>query len=107
MGSLAALLGSSALFALIHIDAVSAGLVFYRLPFAFAVGLGLGTLRLLTGSLVPSMVAHAVLNTITFGTVFLSGAASEAMEEPQVVSGLLLLAGGTAATAWLFRSLRR
>ena len=53
------------------------------------------------------MVAHAVLNTITFGTVFLSGAASEAVEEPQVLSGLLLLAGGTAATAWLFRSLRR
>jgi len=107
MGSLAALLGSSALFALIHIDAVSTGPVFYRLPFACAVGLGLGTLRLLTGSLVPSMVAHAVLNTITFGTVFLSGAASDAVEEPQVVSGLLLLAGGTAATAWLFRSLRR
>ena len=57
-------------------------------------GLGLAALRLLTGSLLPSMVAHAVLNTITFLTVFLSGAASEAMEQPQVLSGLLFLAGG-------------
>jgi hypothetical protein len=53
------------------------------------------------------MVAHATLNTITFATVFLSGAASEAMEQPQVVSGLLLLLGGGAATGWLFRALRR
>jgi membrane protease YdiL (CAAX protease family) len=107
MGALAGVLGSAGLFALIHIDTASAGPVFYRLPFAFAVGLGLAALRLLTGSLIPSMVAHAVLNTITFATVFLSGAASEAMEEPQVLSGLLLLLGGGAATAWLFRALRR
>jgi membrane protease YdiL (CAAX protease family) len=107
MGSVAALVGSAALFALIHIDTVSAGPVFYRLPFAFAVGLGLGALRLLTRSLVPSILAHAVLNTITFATVFLSGAASEAMEQPQALPGLLLLLGGAAATAWLFRALRR
>lgn len=93
MGAAVALLGSAALFALIHIDTASAGPVFYRLPFAFAVGLGLAALRLLTGSLLPSIVAHAVLNTITFATVFLSGAASEAMEEPQALSGLLLLLG--------------
>jgi membrane protease YdiL (CAAX protease family) len=107
MGAVTALLGSAALFALIHIDTVSGGPVFYRLPFAFAVGVGLAALRLLTGSLLPSMVAHAVLNTITFLTVFLSGAASEAMEQPQILSGLLLLAGGGAATAYLFRALRR
>jgi len=107
MGAAVALLGSAALFALIHIDTVSAGPVFYRLPFAFAVGLGLAALRLRTGSLLPSMVAHAVLNTITFATVFLSGAASDVVEEPQALSGLLLLLGGGAATAWLFRALRR
>jgi sodium transport system permease protein len=107
MGFVTALLGSASLFALIHIDTASAGPVFYRLPFAFAVGMGLAALRLLTGSLLPSMVAHAVLNTITFLTVFLSGAASEAMEEPQALSGLLFLLGGGAATAWLFRALRR
>jgi membrane protease YdiL (CAAX protease family) len=107
LGSAVALLGSTGLFALIHIDTVSAGPVFYRLPFAFAVGLGLAAFRLLTGSLLPAMIAHAVLNTITFATVFLSGAASEAMEQPQALPGLLLLLGGGAATAWIFRALRR
>jgi len=29
------------------------------------------------------------------------------MEQPQVLSGSLLLLGGGAATAWLFRALRR
>ena len=106
-GAVIGLLGSSVLFALIHVDPLGHSFVFHRLPFAFAVGLGLAALRLLTGSLVPSMVAHATLNTITFATVFLSGAASEAMEQPQVVSGLLLLLGGGAATGWLFRALRR
>jgi sodium transport system permease protein len=107
MGPVVGLLGSSFLFALIHIDPLGNSVVFYRLPFAFAVGLGLAALRLLTGSLLASMIAHAVLNTITFLTVFLSGAASEAMEEPQVLSGLLFLVGGGAATALLFRALRR
>ena len=106
-GPVVGLLGSSVLFALIHVDPLGHSVVFHRLPFAFAVGLGLAALRLLTGSLVPSMVAHATLNTITFATVFLSGAASEAMEQPQVLSGSLLLLGGGAATAWLFRALRR
>jgi sodium transport system permease protein len=106
-GTGAGLLGSAVLFALIHIDSVGSQAVFYRLPFAFAVGLGLGGLRLLTGSLAASMVAHAVLNTITFGTVFLSGAASQAMEEPDLLSGGVLLLAGTVATALLFRALRR
>lgn len=106
-GPVPGLLGSSVLFALIHVDPLGHSVVFHRLPFAFAVGLGLAALRLLTGSLLPSMVAHATLNTITFATVFLSGAASEAMEQPQVLSGVFLLLGGGAATAWLFRALRR
>jgi hypothetical protein len=29
------------------------------------------------------------------------------MEEPQALSGTLLLLGGAAATAWVFRVLRR
>ncbi len=106
-GAAVGLLGSTVLFALIHVDAVGASPAFYRVPFALAVGLGLGTLRLLTGSLLPSMLAHAVLNTITFLTVFLSGAASEAVDEPQALSGALLLAGGGAAVAWIFRLMRR
>jgi len=106
-GTAAALVGSSGMFALIHVDSAGDAAVFHRIPFAFAVGLGLGTLRLLTGSLVSSMAAHAVLNTITFATVFLSGAASQAVDEPQAGTGALLLVGGGAATAWLFRMLRR
>jgi sodium transport system permease protein len=106
-GAAAGLVGSATLFALIHIDSVASQAVFYRLPFAFAVGLGLATLRLLTGSLVASMAAHAVLNTITFGTVFLTGAASQAMEEPEAFSGSVLLLAGAAATAFLFRAVRR
>ena len=106
-GAAAGLLGSAALFALIHVDAVGRSPVFYRLPFAFAVGLGLGALRLITGSLVPSILAHAVLNTITFATVFATGAASEAIDEPHALSGTLFLVAGGAATAALFRALRR
>ncbi|HUG53548.1 MAG TPA: type II CAAX endopeptidase family protein [Vicinamibacteria bacterium] len=102
-----ALVGSSLLFALIHVDSAGDAAVFHRVPFAFVVGLGLGALRLLTGSLLASMVAHAVLNTITFATVFLTGAASQAMDEPHAATGGLLLVGGGAATAWLFRVLRR
>jgi membrane protease YdiL (CAAX protease family) len=105
-GDAVGLLGSTMLFALIHVDAVGASPAFYRVPFAFAVGLGLGTLRLLTGSLLPSMLAHAVLNTVTFLTVFLGGTASEAVDEPQLLSGTLLLTGGGAAVIWIFGRLR-
>jgi sodium transport system permease protein len=107
-GAAASLLGSSALFALIHIDVVGTppAFYFYRLPFAFTVGLGMGALRVITGSLLPSMLAHAVLNTITFLTVFLTGAASEAVDEPQLFTGLLLFAAGGAFATWIFRRLR-
>ncbi|PYQ54062.1 MAG: hypothetical protein DMF78_07530 [Acidobacteria bacterium] len=105
-GDAVGLLGSAALFAIIHIDAVGTTPVFYRLPFAFAVGLGLGALRLLTGSLLASMLAHAVLNTTTFLTVFLTGAASQAVDEPDAISGTVLFLAGGAATAWMFRRLR-
>jgi membrane protease YdiL (CAAX protease family) len=106
-GTAVGLLGSSLLFALIHIDSAGNALVFHRLPFAFAVGLGLAALRLAAGSLLASMLAHAVLNTITFATVFLSGAASQAVDEPSAGSGALLLAVGAVITFWLFRALRR
>jgi hypothetical protein len=104
MGAAVGLLGSAVLFAIIHVDA---GPAFYRLPFAFAVGLGLGALRLATGSLVPSMLAHAVLNTITFLTVLLTGAAEQAVDEPQALSGALFLLAGAGLSALVFRALRR
>lgn len=107
LGPVFGLLGSSALFALIHIDATTAGVAFHRLPFAFVVGLGLGALRLFTASLLPAIAAHAVINTITFVTVFLTGAASEALEEPHLGMGMALLLGGGAATSFLLRASRR
>jgi membrane protease YdiL (CAAX protease family) len=107
-GAAAGLLGSAVLFALIHIDATPAGAVFaHRLPFAFTVGIGLGLLRLATGSLLPAMAAHAAINTITFLTVLATGATADPMEEPQLALGIGLLLGGGAAMGLLLRRLRR
>src|SRR5262245_4051184 len=58
MPAAGALLWSAVVFGLIHLDA-------YRFAFTLLAGLVLGLLRIRTGSLVPSMSAHAVLNTIT------------------------------------------
>jgi len=66
MGAGWAVFGSAVLFGLIHLDGSVPGATFYRVPFAFAVGLGLGILRVRTGSLYPSILAHALLNSITF-----------------------------------------
>jgi membrane protease YdiL (CAAX protease family) len=62
MGAAGAAVASALLFGLIHYDDST----FYRLPFAFAIGLGLAIVRLRTGSLLPSTIAHATVNTITF-----------------------------------------
>ncbi len=102
-GVTVALLASAGLFALIHIDP---GGAFHRVPFAFAVGLGLGMVRLRTGSLVPSMLAHGAINGITFATVFLTGAAAQAVDEPNLLVGVGFLLTGAAATALLLHTLR-
>jgi membrane protease YdiL (CAAX protease family) len=54
-----AILASALLFASIHLDP-------YRFLFTFALGAVFGFLRLRTGSLWPSVLAHAGLNTLTF-----------------------------------------
>lgn len=51
---------SAVLFGLIHLQPAG-----YRVPFALLLGLALGVLRLRTGSVVPGMIAHGVLNTTT------------------------------------------
>jgi membrane protease YdiL (CAAX protease family) len=98
MGSIAAVLVSSLLFGVIHLDKTDAGVSFYRVPFAFVVGAGLGTLRVRTGSLVSPVLAHALLNAITFAVVPLSEdpGLGEASARPMLGAGLLL--AGTAAT---------
>jgi membrane protease YdiL (CAAX protease family) len=93
------------LFALIHIDPAPGGtLVAYRVPFAFGVGLALGMLRLRTGSLAASALAHALLNAVTFVVVLL--AEDPAREtDPGALLGLALLVGGTVGTLLLLRAL--
>lgn len=100
-----AILGSALLFGLIHVDTTGSALTLYRVPFAFAVGIGLGALRMSTGSLLPPVLAHALLNTTTFVV-----AAREDLTkppEPQAALGAALLAGGLAATYFLLRLITR
>jgi membrane protease YdiL (CAAX protease family) len=59
-GDIVAVAVSAALFALIHIPPGG-----YRVPFTLALGAALGALRVRTGSIVPGIVAHAVLNATT------------------------------------------
>jgi membrane protease YdiL (CAAX protease family) len=54
-----AILASALLFGAIHLDA-------YRFLFTFALGAVFGFVRLRTGSLWPSVLAHTGLNTLTF-----------------------------------------
>jgi len=107
LGPLGAVLGSAALFGAIHVDAAGASPSFYRVPFAFAVGLGLGQLRLRTGSLWSTIAAHAMLNGITFFAAPLAQPTNGVLPEPEPWLGLGLLLAGLLATFWLFARLRR
>ncbi len=97
LGAIGAVLGSALVFGLIHVDLAGDALAFTRIPFAILVGVGLGLLRVRTGSLVPPILGHAVLNTITFSTVVVMGAELEA-ETPDATLGTALLLGGSVLT---------
>jgi membrane protease YdiL (CAAX protease family) len=104
MGPALAVAMQAGLFALIHLDATAAGPpVMYRVPFAFAVGLGLGVLRLRAGSLLGPSLAHALLNTITFLAVLFSSDPADATD-PGPVLGVSLLVGGSIATFLVLRA---
>jgi membrane protease YdiL (CAAX protease family) len=106
-GTTLGVLGSAALFGLIHVMPISPNaLSFYRVPFAFAVGIGLGVLRVRTGSLLPSIIAHATLNTITFlAAIPLAGQDLTKTNDPLAPAGLPLLVVGTLAFWWLLKRL--
>lgn len=104
MGAAAAVVVSAALFAAIHLDPSGGGATLYRVPFAFLVGVGLAVLRLRTGSLVPAMIAHAVVNATTFAAALQE---TEALPTPRPWLGAALLAGGALAQAVLSARLRR
>jgi len=105
LGAIGAVLTSALMFGLIHLDAAGDGAAFTRIPFAILVGVGLGLLRVWTGSLLPPILAHAVLNTITFATVVVTGVGEET-ETADAVLGSALLVGGVVLTAIALRHAR-
>jgi hypothetical protein len=66
------------------------------------VGIGLGTLRLLTASLPPAIAAHATLNIITLLATPLLDAPEAPMPDPKPLLGVSLLRAGGMLTALLF-----
>ncbi len=105
LGAAGAVLASALAFGVIHLDAAGDAAAFTRIPFAILVGVGLGVLRVRTGSLVPPIVAHAVLNTITFATVAWTGVEPET-QPADAILGSALLVGGTVLTVIALRNAR-
>jgi membrane protease YdiL (CAAX protease family) len=89
--------GSAVCFAALHLPDLN------RVPFALAIGIALGVLRLRTGSLTPSILAHTVINTMTFVIAPLADDPSEALPQSHIGLGLLMLVGGTVALWILLR----
>jgi membrane protease YdiL (CAAX protease family) len=106
-GPAVAILGAATLFGLIHVMPLGHHLSFYRVPFAFAVGIGLGLLRVRTGSVVPPILAHATLNTITFlAAIPFAGQGLKRGADPLAPAGLPLLIVGTLTFLFLLRRSR-
>jgi membrane protease YdiL (CAAX protease family) len=94
----AAVAVTAVLFGAIHLDP-------YRFAFAAVVGVGLCLLRLRTGSVVAPLLAHGLLNTLTFAVVLFMDEA-QAAAEPAPWVGALLLLGGSAVAAAVLRAIR-
>jgi len=103
-----AIVVSAALFGAIHVDGMRDGTsVYYRVPFAFFLGILLGKLRIDTGSLWPPMIAHATLNATTFLVVIFVEEPKGVLPDPQPLVALgMLLVGSTVAMA-LMKQIRR
>jgi membrane protease YdiL (CAAX protease family) len=108
-GGAVALSCSAALFGAIHLDVVQASgtPTFYRVPFALCVGIGLGLLRLASGSLLAAMLAHALLNTVTLVLAPLVDDPLESARPGNPWLGLGLLLAGGLATAAVLRAIAR
>jgi membrane protease YdiL (CAAX protease family) len=106
-GGVVAIALSSALFAAIHVDAMPDGAsVYYRVPFAFVLGMLLARIRLDTASLWPPVIAHATLNATTFVVVLLVDEPKGVLPDPQPLVALAMLAVGSVASAYLMRQIR-
>ena len=68
-------------------------------------GTGLGLLRLRTGSVVAPLLAHGLLNTLTFAAVQFMDE-GQAASEPAPWVGALLLLGGSAVAVGVLRAIR-
>jgi membrane protease YdiL (CAAX protease family) len=101
LGPAAAVILSSLLFGVIHLDTTGSGVSLYRVPFAIVVGVGLGALRVRTGSLVSPILAHALLNAITFAVVPFADDEGLGAAAPNPLLGAGLLLFGSAITIWL------
>lgn len=99
LGPTLAVAASALLFAAIHLDA-------YRFLFTLALGLVFGILRVRTGSLWPSVLAHTALNTLTFLVAPLVDDPSQAYT-PSPGLGAACLAAGTALSWPMLRALAR
>ncbi|MEO8362531.1 MAG: type II CAAX endopeptidase family protein [Vicinamibacteria bacterium] len=108
VGSALAIVISGVMFGLIHIDAMPGPgggqvAVYYRVPFAFILGMLLAKIRIDTESLWPSMIAHATLNATTFVVVFLAPDQKGVMPDPQPFVALGMLALGGFGAQFLLR----
>jgi membrane protease YdiL (CAAX protease family) len=105
LGTVVAVAASALLFGLIHLDLSGSGATLYRVPFAIVVGVGFAFLRLRSGSLIPSMVAHALVNATTFAAA-LQESPAPTLPSPRPLLGAALLLGGAVALVWLLSLLR-
>lgn len=106
MGSTLAIVLSAALFGVIHVDGLRDGTsVYYRVPFAFVLGMLLAKLRIDTGSLWPSMIAHATLNATTFLVVIFVEEPKGTLPDPQPLVALAMLVVGSTVAMTLMKKI--
>jgi membrane protease YdiL (CAAX protease family) len=106
-GSTFAIVLSAALFGAIHVDSMRDGTsVYYRVPFAFFLGILLARLRIDSGSLWPSVIAHATLNATTFLVVIFVEEPKGVLPDPQPLVALATLFVGSMVAAMLMRQIK-
>jgi membrane protease YdiL (CAAX protease family) len=96
LGDVGAVGASAVVFGLMHLDP-------YRLPFTFAVGLALGALRVRAGSLLPGVIAHAALNTLTFAAAPFLDDPAQTLPDPRPLLGAALFLAGSALSVTLIK----
>lgn len=102
-GPAVGLVVSSLLFGAIHLDYAAGGVSAYRVPFAIVVGFGFGLLRLRTRTLLAPMLAHAMLNALTFAAVPLVDLPTGPEPSPNPWLALAFVVIGSLSSAWLWR----